>query len=60
MVNYVQNLRVEQAKSQLESERTAIDDISAEVGYEDAAFFRRLFKRRTGVTPSAYRKMFNR
>jgi len=28
------------------------------VGYEDAAFFRRLFKRVTGVTPGHYRRRF--
>jgi len=54
----VQSLRIEEAKRLLESERTSIDDISAMVGYEDAAFFRRLFKRRCGVKPSEYRKMF--
>ena len=36
----------------------AVDAISVEVGYEDAAFFRRLFKRRTGLRPSEYRRMF--
>ena len=58
LVERVQNLRVEDAKRHLESKRSSIDDISAAVGYEDAAFFRRLFKRRTGITPSEYRKMF--
>jgi transcriptional regulator GlxA family with amidase domain len=58
IIERVQNLRVEDAKRKLETSREAIDDISAEVGYEDAAFFRRLFKRRCGVTPSEYRKMF--
>jgi AraC-like DNA-binding protein len=28
------------------------------VGYDDPAFFRRLFKRRTGITPSRYRQRF--
>jgi YesN/AraC family two-component response regulator len=28
------------------------------VGYEDPAFFRRLFKRTTGMAPGAYRKRF--
>ena len=32
-----------------------VDEISWQVGYEDAAFFRRLFKRVTGLTPGAYR-----
>ena len=55
---YVQNLRVEAAKLELETQSVAIDDISAKVGYEDPAFFRRLFKRTTGLTPSAYRRKF--
>ncbi len=59
LLERVQNLRVEEAKLQLESTRNSIDDISAAVGYEDAAFFRRLFKRMTGLAPSQYRKMFN-
>jgi transcriptional regulator GlxA family with amidase domain len=58
LIEQVQNLRVEEAKRLLESERTAVDEISAAVGYEDPAFFRRLFKRRTGLTPSQYRRMF--
>jgi YesN/AraC family two-component response regulator len=28
------------------------------VGYEDPAFFRRLFKRTTGLPPGAYRRRF--
>ena len=42
----------------LERTHTPVDDISWQVGYEDAAFFRRLFKRTTGLSPSAYRKRF--
>ena len=54
----MQNLRVEEAKRLLEGERAATDDIAAAVGYENPAFFRRLFKRATGLTPGAYRRMF--
>ena len=32
--------------------------IAFEVGYEDAAFFRRLFRRHVRLTPSQYRKRF--
>lgn len=45
-------------KRRLERTNTSIDEISWRVGYEDAAFFRRLFKRTTGMAPSAYRKRF--
>jgi len=58
LIEYLQNLRVEKAKRLLEGNALPVDEISAEAGYEDASFFRRLFKRRTGLTPSQYRKMF--
>lgn len=55
---HVQNLRIEEAKRLLESEGASADEIAAIVGYENPAFFRRLFKRCTGLTPGAYRRMF--
>lgn len=58
LIEYVQNLRIEEAKHLLETTCLPTDAISAEVGYEDPAFFRRLFKRRTGLTPGAYRRLF--
>lgn len=58
LIEHVQNLRIEHAKRLLESGSLPVDEISAEAGYEDASFFRRLFKRRTGLSPSRYRRMF--
>jgi transcriptional regulator GlxA family with amidase domain len=58
LIDLVQNLRIEEAKRLLESTETAAEEISAHVGYEDPAFFRRLFKRRTGLTAGEYRRMF--
>lgn len=58
LIEHLQNVRIEKAKALLEQGRVAVDEISAEVGYEDASFFRRLFKRRTGLAPSEYRRMF--
>jgi transcriptional regulator GlxA family with amidase domain len=57
-IDYVQRLRVEDAKRRLERTDASVDEISWRVGYEDAAFFRRLFKRTTGMAPGAYRKRF--
>src|SRR5690606_8625875 len=58
LIARVQNLRIEEAKRLLEAGDRPADDIAAEVGYDNAAFFRRLFKRTTGLTPGAYRRMF--
>lgn len=55
---YIQNLRIEEAKRLLETEQTSIEEVSAHIGYENLAFFRRLFKRSTGLTPGQYRRMF--
>lgn len=57
-IEYVQRLRIEDAKRRLERTDEAADKISWRVGYEDPAFFRRLFKRVTGMAPGAYRKRF--
>jgi transcriptional regulator GlxA family with amidase domain len=57
-ISYVQQLRIEDAKRRLERTEDSVDEISWKVGYEDAAFFRRLFKRTVGLTPGAYRKRF--
>lgn len=57
-IDYVQRLRVEDAKRRLERTDAPVDEVSWRVGYEDAAFFRRLFRRTTGMAPGAYRKRF--
>ena len=57
-IDYVQRLRIEDAKRRLERTDAPADEISWQVGYEDAAFFRRLFKRVTGLTPGAFRRRF--
>ena len=58
LIEYTQNLRIEEAKRLIEVGDMPVDDISIEAGYEDASFFRRLFKRQTGLTPSQYRRLF--
>ena len=57
---YIQGLRIEGAQKLLEESEMQIDTIMNKVGYEDASSFRRLFKSKTGVTPSEYRSRFSR
>lgn len=55
---YLQAVRVEAAKAMLEREASPVQTISEAVGYQDASFFRTLFKRETGMTPAEYRSRF--
>lgn len=57
-ITYVQHLRIERAKWQLESTDRSIERISWSVGYRDPSFFRRLFKRLAGTSPGVYRRKF--
>ena len=55
---YIQTLRVSAAKELLEHGAASIQTVCSKIGYEDIAFFRRLFKRHTGMTPAEYRSRF--
>ncbi len=57
-LNYLQRIRVEQAKLKLEKTTEPINNIIWSVGYEDVGNFRQLFKRFTGLTPKDYRQKF--
>ncbi len=57
-INYLQRIRIEQAKNQLEKTTDTINNIIWSVGYEDIGSFRQLFKRFTGLTPKSYREKF--
>ena len=55
---YLQKLRVAAAKRLLETNHRSMPEISQAVGYQDVAFFRSLFQRHTGISPSEYRNRF--
>lgn len=57
-MGYVQTLRLEEAKQLLETTTEPVDQIAVAVGYEDASFFGRLFRRKVGLTPAQYRRRF--
>jgi transcriptional regulator GlxA family with amidase domain len=55
---YLQMLRVEAARRMLEEGAPSIERVAREVGYDDPAFFRCVFRRYTGLAPAAYRDRF--
>jgi transcriptional regulator GlxA family with amidase domain len=57
-LEYVHTLRLEEAKQMLEAGDAPVEQIANEVGYEDAGFFGRLFRRQVTLTPAQYRKRF--
>lgn len=57
-LDYVHTLRLEDAKQMLEAGEMPVEAIALEVGYQDAGFFGRLFRRKVGLTPAQYRRRF--
>jgi transcriptional regulator GlxA family with amidase domain len=57
-LDYVHHVRLEEAKQMLESGDASIESIAFEVGYSDASFFNRLFRRKVMMSPAQYRRRF--
>lgn len=57
-LTYLHRLRIDRARHYLEQAHRSVEEISQAVGYEDVAFFRRLFRRHAGVAPREYRARF--
>ncbi|WP_352698113.1 helix-turn-helix transcriptional regulator [Mesorhizobium sp. M0152] len=53
---WIQDQRIDAAKSLLESTRLGIVEVCYQVGYQDAASFSRLFMRAVGLSPGEYRR----
>lgn len=59
-VEYIQRVKIEYAKKNLETGRKNINDVMYEVGYADRKAFRTTFKKITGLLPLEYRKKYNK
>jgi AraC-like DNA-binding protein len=54
--SWIDIVRIQRAKRMLSETRLPIIDIASRTGIEDQSYFARLFKKETGLTPSAFRK----
>jgi two-component system, response regulator YesN len=55
-VDYLNEVRITKAKELLTSSKRSLCQIAKAVGYDNAKYFFRVFKKITGVTPEQYRK----
>jgi transcriptional regulator GlxA family with amidase domain len=63
-LQYLQEVRLQQAKALLKQSNLSIAEIAFAVGYQDTSYFSSLFKRVNAITPNEYRhlvrtKLFN-
>ncbi len=58
-VAYKNELRVLRALEYIKSGYKTVEEISAETGYRSAAYFRRVFKEITGMSPTEYRRKYS-
>lgn len=57
---YIQRVRIEAAKKQLENSRKNVNEVMYDVGYSDNKAFRTVFKKISGLSPVDYRHKYNR
>jgi len=57
-LKYLQRVRVESAKTQLEKGFKTFDEITYQVGYEDSSAVSRIFKKNTGLSPKLYKDKY--
>lgn len=60
IIEYIQRVKIEAAKKQLEAGRKTVNEVMYDVGYFDTKAFRGVFKKITGMSPVDYRNKYNR
>lgn len=57
LVDYISWVRIDRAKFILKKYRFRLEEVATRCGYIDVNYFCRVFKQRTGLTPSQYRSL---
>ncbi|NIK75122.1 YesN/AraC family two-component response regulator [Paenibacillus castaneae] len=55
LTDYQNKMRIDEAKLLLREGRTSIDRIAGYIGFDDAGYFARIFKKIEGMTPTQFR-----
>ncbi|NCU25870.1 AraC family transcriptional regulator [Candidatus Nomurabacteria bacterium] len=54
-IEYINSLRIEMSKKLLEADEMQIKQVAASVGFKTSYYFSRIFRQKTGLSPSEYR-----
>ena len=57
---YIQRVKIEAAKKNLETSMMNVNEVMYGIGYSDPKYFRSIFKKLTGILPAEYRKKYNK
>lgn len=60
VVEYIQRVKIEAAKKDLETSRKTVNEVMYDVGYSDTKAFRTTFKKITGLSPVEYKNRYNK
>lgn len=60
VLEYIQRVKMEAAKRQLENGSKHINEVMNDLGYSDTKAFRTTFKKLTGLTPLEYKKKYSK
>lgn len=60
VTEYIQRVKMEAAKKELETSRKTVSELMYEIGYSDTKAFRSTFKKITGLSPIEYRNKYNK
>jgi AraC-like DNA-binding protein len=58
--DYIRKIKTVQSLGELAKKSIPVDTIALKHGFTDHAHFTRVFKKHTGLTPSAYRSLVTR
>jgi transcriptional regulator GlxA family with amidase domain len=60
VTEYIQRVKIEAAKKDLEAGKKNVYEVMYDVGYSDVKAFRSIFKKITGLSPIEYRNKYNK
>ena len=58
ITDYITTLRIDKSKELIRDTNLTLTQISYEVGYQNTSYFNRVFRKKTGISPSEYMKLY--